>query len=51
MTAGVLRDVLSRLVRIREAEEDGDLDLFEALADDLELYLRRWIVRLEERSQ
>ncbi len=50
MTAAVLREILSRLIRLREATEDGDVLLSEGIADDLERDLHRWIAQLEERA-
>lgn len=37
----VLRDTLARIARLREALADGELDLAELVAEDLELDLQR----------
>lgn len=50
MSAALLREILSRLVRLREATEDGEIELSEAIAADLERDLTRWLRHLEERS-
>jgi hypothetical protein len=44
----ILRDALSRIIRIREGHADGDLALAEQIAEDLEHDLAGAIVRLEE---
>ena len=51
MTAAVLQDILTRLIRLREANEDGEIELVEAISDDLERDLRRWIRHLQERER
>jgi hypothetical protein len=50
MTASMLREILARLVRLREAAEDGEIELSDQIGIDLEHDVARWIRQLERGS-
>ncbi len=46
----VLRDALARVIRAQEALQDGELDLADAILDDLQADLWTEIERLEREA-